>query len=371
VRAARSSPSVSPRLSTCPPEFAPRLLAELRAVHPGGAHVEVAPGLLSSELPPVESAREPVLAFAHQVLPEAVPLAAASISAWARAAAALLLPRLEARDPDAPWRLHLLRVGDPATQPGARRAALVEEALLAELKERRRRVLRARVPNPAWPRKPGEAIAQVALQTQDAGWFSFADGDEACRLHRVLSRFPGGECAVPEDRRPPARAYRKLLEAEARWGRPIAAGETCIDLGAAPGSWSWVALERGARVTAVDRAPLRADLMAHPALVFVKGDAFRWLPEAPVDWLLCDVIAEPRRSVELLARWLAARACRRFVVTVKLKASEGDGALGELKGLLVSAGVEFVVRRLDANRNEVTAYGKLVEAGADEPAVDC
>jgi len=360
-----------PRLHTCPPEFSRRLLAELRAVHPGGTHAELAPGLLSSELPPEELAREPVLAFAQQVLPAAVPLAAPSVSAWARAATGLLLPRLEARAPDTPWRLHLLRVGDPDTQPGARRAALVEQALLAELKERRRRVLRERVPNPAWPRKPGEAIAQVALQTQDAGWFSFADGDEARRLRRVLSRLPGGECPVPEDRRPPARAYRKLLEVEARWARPIAAGETCADLGAAPGSWTWVALERGARVSAVDRAPLRADLMAHPALTFVKGDAFRWLPEAPVDWLLCDVIAEPARSVALLAHWLEAGACRRFVVTVKLKGEGDGGALAELKARLQGAGGEFVVRRLDANRNEVTAWGERPAAGAAEPAVDC
>jgi 23S rRNA (cytidine2498-2'-O)-methyltransferase len=363
--------ALSPRLHVCPPELATRLLAELRAVHPGGTHAELAPGLISSELPPDELLREPLLAFAQQVLPAAVPLAAPSVSAWARAAASLLLPRLEARAPDAPWRLHLLRVGDPATQPGARRAALVEEALLAELKQRRRRVLRERVPNPAWPRKPGEAIAQVALQTPDTGWFSFADGDEARRLRRVLSRLPGGECPVPEDRRPPARAYRKLLEVEARWARPIAAGETCADLGAAPGSWTWVALERGARVSAVDRAPLRADLMAHPALAFVKGDAFRWLPEEPVDWLLCDVIAEPARSVGLLARWLEAGACRRFVVTVKFKGEDDGGALADLKAVLRGETCDHVVRRLDANRNEVTAYGERVEAGGSTDPIEC
>jgi 23S rRNA (cytidine2498-2'-O)-methyltransferase len=362
---------LSPRFHTCPPEFSPRLLAELRAVHPDGAHAELAPGLLASELPPDERAREPMLAFAKQVLPGAAPLAAPSVSAWARAAASLLLPRLEARGSDAPWRLHVLRVGDPAVQPGARRAALVEEALLAELKERHRRVLRARRPNPAWPRLPGEAVAQVALQTPSAGWFSFADGEEARCLRRVLSRFPGGECPVPEDRRPPARAYGKLLEALARWGRDIAAGETCADLGAAPGSWTWVALQRGARVTAVDRAPLREDLMAHPALVHVKGDAFRWLPAEPVDWLLCDVVAEPRRSVELLGRWLEAGACRRFVVTVKLKGEDDDGALAELKAVLADAGVACVVRRLDSNRNEVTAYGERMAEGAVEPSPDC
>ncbi len=217
----------------------------------------------------------------------------------------------------------MLRVGDPATQPGPRRAALIEAAVLEELKDQRRRLLRSRVADPATPLAPDEALAQLALATPDAGWFSFAEADVAARLRRVLSRFPGGACELPEDRRPPARAYRKLLEVEARWGRPIAAGESCVDLGASPGSWSWVALERGARVTAVDRAPLREDLMQHPALVFARGDAFKWRPPAPVDWLLCDVIAEPQRSVELLAAWLDARAFRRFALTMKFK---GDAA---------------------------------------------
>ncbi|HEX5011125.1 MAG TPA: SAM-dependent methyltransferase, partial [Planctomycetota bacterium] len=297
-----------------------------------------------------------------------VPGVAAGGPAAAAAAADALVPRLAARPADAPWRLHVLRVGDPAQQPGPRRAQLVEGALLAELKERRRRLLRARVPDPATPRAPGEAIVQLALSAPGAGFLSLAEGATAARLRRVLSRFPGGACGVPEDRRPPARAYRKLLEVEARWGRRIAPGETCADLGAAPGSWSWVALERGARVTAVDRAPLRADLMSHPALNFVRGDAFKWLPAEPVDWLLCDVIAEPRRSVELLARWLDARACRRFVLTVKFKGAGGDGALRELADVLQAAAGEHVVRHLDLNKNEVTAFGQL---GSETGRLDC
>ncbi len=362
---------MSARLHACPTEFAARLLAELRAALPGGEHRVLLPGLLHSELGADEAAREPLLAFARQTLPDPVPLAATSVSAWARAAAERLLPWLAARAPDAPWRLHMLRVGDPALQPGPRRAALIEAALIDELERRRRRVLRARTPDPATPRAPGEAIVQVALATPDSGWLSFAEGDGLRRLRRVLSRFPGGACPVPEDRRPPARAYRKLLEVEARWGRRIAPGETCADLGAAPGSWTFVALQRGARVTAVDRAPLRADLARHPSLTCVRGDAFKWLPDEPVDWLLFDVVAEPARSVELLSRWLDARACRRFVLTVKFKGDSGDAVLRDLAALAAGGGVELVLRRLDTNGNEATAWGERLEPGAPVPHVDC
>ena len=66
-----------------------------------------------------------------------------------------------------------------------------------------------------------------------------------------------------------------------------------------------------------------------------------------------------------------AGACRRFVVTVKFKGEDDGGALAELKALLARAGTAHVVRRLDANRNEVTAWGERLTEGAAEPAVDC
>ena len=67
---------------------------------------------------------------------------------------------------------------------------------------------------------------------------------------------------------------------------------------AAPGGWAYSALRRGARVTAVDRAPLLPPAGGHPNLTTVLGNAFTFTPPArPVDWLLCDVICEPPRSV--------------------------------------------------------------------------
>lgn len=78
-------------------------------------------------------------------------------------------------------------------------------------------------------------------------------------------------------------------------------------------------MQRGARVIAVDRSPLRDDLMRSPRVTFHQGDAFRFVPEAPVDWLLCDVIAAPERSIGLVLEWVRERRCRYFVVTIKFK----------------------------------------------------
>ena len=50
----------------------------------------------------------------------------------------------------------------------------------------------------------------------------------------------------------PSRAFAKLTEALARLGHWMGPGERCVDLGASPGGWSFVALGKGAQVIAVD-----------------------------------------------------------------------------------------------------------------------
>ena len=55
------------------------------------------------------------------------------------------------------------------------------------------------------------------------------------------SPFPNGECRFEEDRTgPPSRAYLKLWEALTRLGAWPGPGDTCLDLGASPGGWTWV-----------------------------------------------------------------------------------------------------------------------------------
>jgi 23S rRNA (cytidine2498-2'-O)-methyltransferase len=185
---------------------------------------------------------------------------------------------------------------------------------------------------------------------------------------------------VPEDRAPPSRAYAKLLEAERHLGLAIGARRDRRRPRRRAGGWSAVALARGARVLAVDRAPLRDDLMRHAGLVFRRGDAFKFRPDAaprgaeplpewlvpPIDWLLCDVVAFPERTLAAAGSsgW-RARWCRRFVVTVKFRGPADLGLLAELKALLEASGAEFLVRRLRANKNEVTAAGCALGSSSD------
>lgn len=50
-----------------------------------------------------------------------------------------------------------------------------------------------------------------------------------------------------------------------------------------------------------------------------------------MDWLLCDVIAAPARSIGLVLEWVRQRRCRRFVVTIKFKGVDDYPQLDLLK----------------------------------------
>jgi 23S rRNA (cytidine2498-2'-O)-methyltransferase len=205
---------------------------------------------------------------------------------------------------------------------------------------------------------PTLRLAQVALLSRDEALVSVAGPARGSAIAVDPDpRFPGGVPTIAEDRQAPSSAYRKAEEAYARLGLAPRAGERVIDLGGSPGGWTWTALRRGARVLAVDRAPLEAPVRGHASLEERQGDAFKLEPDAPCDWLLCDVIAAPERTLELLDRWLERGWCRRFVVNVKFKGTERRGAIEALRALLQRHGASARVKHLVHDKNEVTAFG--------------
>ncbi len=333
------------------------LRAELARCFPGATWDTNAPGLFAStDLPPATIPLPPVV-FARQVLTDALPLAAASIRGFADRLFDALAPVL----PEAqPWRLHIEPHYGPGVTPqaGRNRCQLIREALVERLRRQRRRLGR-QLQEETRPFTAGESLVQLLLTGPEQGFLSVALAPVPAAQRQVLSPFPRGELPVASDRAAPCRAFAKLVEAAQRLGRQLAPGETCVDLGASPGSWSYVALRHGAQVTAVDRSPLRSDLMNDPRLRFHRGDAFAFAPAEPVDWLLCDVIAAPARSIELLLHWARERWCTHFVVTIKFKGTEHYPALDRLKAELPGICDDFLLTRLCANKNEACAMGRV------------
>ena len=166
------------------------------------------------------------------------------------------------------------------------------------------------------------------------------------------SPFPNGEAAFVEDRAgPPSRAYLKLWEACTRlgaWPRP---GETCVDLGAAPGGWTWALAKLGADVLAIDRARLDPAVEAMAGVRWQEGSAFTAEPRA-VDWLFCDVIAYPAPLLDLVRCWMGH--ARHIVCTIKLQ-GETDHAATDAFAALPGARLMHLAH----NKHELTFTWRL------------
>lgn len=178
--------------------------------------------------------------------------------------------------------------------------------------------------------------------------------DRLLAAPRCSSAFANGEVRFVEDRQgPPNRAYLKLWEALTVAGVYPQPGETCVDLGASPGGWTWVAASLGATVIAVDKAPLDPRIARLPGVTARRDSAFAIAPGdlPPVDWLFCDVVCYPKRLLGLIERWLASGRVRRMIATLKF---QGETDFGAIEAFRAIDGARL--RHLHHNRHELTFF---------------
>jgi 23S rRNA (cytidine2498-2'-O)-methyltransferase len=98
----------------------------------------------------------------------------------------------------------------------------------------------------------------------------------------------------------------------------IKAGMTVVDLGAAPGGWTWQFVQRECHVTAIDNGPMDDNLMKTGMVEHLRTDAFTYIPDKKVDWLVCDMAERPLHVSRLIARWLAEGRCHNAIFNLKL-----------------------------------------------------
>jgi 23S rRNA (cytidine2498-2'-O)-methyltransferase len=301
--------------------------------------------------------------FARQQLPRAAELIGSSVAALAEEAYRRVRDAVDEMT-TGPFTIHTFV--PTGAEPGlASRAELVSRQLLGRLQQRRRRFARLYQTPEAAALAFSEVklLIQILLVERDRGWVSAEAPRALPRGGWDLSPWPAGIAPVAEDRKPPSRAYRKLEEAFLWMREEPAPGQWCVDLGGAPGGWTYTALRRGARVIAVDRAPLAPPVAGHRGLTMLEGNAFTYEPPAPrvpLDWLLSDVICEPARALTQLRRWLENRWCRRLVMTIKFKGHAGYGMLAEVRATLEAAGAaRWRIKHLHHNKNEVTVMAVM------------
>jgi 23S rRNA (cytidine2498-2'-O)-methyltransferase len=177
----------------------------------------------------------------------------------------------------------------------------------------------------------------------------------AMRTADALVLAPGGRLRVHLPQHAPSRAAAKLLEAFAWLDRGPEPGELCVDLGAAPGGWTWVVAERRANVLAIDPGALAPPLRGRKGVYHLKADAFRYEPEEPVDWLFCDMAFRPLEVAALLARWCRRGWARLLVANLKLPMNKKAEMLFRVVDILKNGGWEDIrARQLYHDRDEVT-----------------
>ncbi len=281
----------------CQPGFEDLLVEELRG-H-GRTVSERGEGWVRAD---GDVATVPELCFAHALLADEVELSGDSVNQLAGRLADHFLASIRTERFEAPWPCLFQAAG--GLDGLGRRMDGVEKAFMETLKKRLSRV--ARLATADAPRGVVDARGLFVLFVDFKRMFVA----RACRF--------GGQRRMADDDLAPSRSYLKVEEAYAVLGREPAAGETVVDLGAAPGGWSYSAAKRGARVVAVDNGPLKGGALNHPLIEHRREDAFRYEPPAPVDWLFCDLVEDPHHVINDLVRpWLERGWCRRFVVILK------------------------------------------------------
>jgi 23S rRNA (cytidine2498-2'-O)-methyltransferase len=193
----------------------------------------------------------------------------------------------------------------------------------------------------------------------------FPQGDEAflCAADpEAAAPWPQGIPRLKFPHEAPSRSTLKLEEAfltlldDGERARRLKPGMTAVDLGAAPGGWTDQLVRRSIRVTAIDNGPMDRALLDSGLVTHRREDGFRYRPPRPVDWLVCDMVEQPRRVAELIANWLEQGWCRQAIFNLKLpmkkRFDEAQSCLARVR----AAAREVRAKQLYHDREEITVF---------------
>lgn len=166
----------------------------------------------------------------------------------------------------------------------------------------------------------------------------------------------------------PSRSTLKLDEAiqvfikKEQMRQFIKPGMKAIDLGAAPGGWSWQLTQRGMLVTAIDNGPMQNTLMQSGMVEHIKADAFNWMPDNTVDWLVCDMVERPLHVSRMICKWFTQNKCHYCIFNLKLPMKKRLQSVAECLKLihdtLEDANIQYQMqaKQLYYDREEITVF---------------
>ena len=180
--------------------------------------------------------------------------------------------------------------------------------------------------------------------------------------------WPMGILRLRQPKGAPSRATLKLEEAwhhfipADEWDQRLANGMHAVDLGAAPGGWTWQLVQRGMFVEAVDNGPMAQELLDTGLVTHQRVDGFSYRPDKPVHWLVCDIADIPARVASLISDWALEGYCREAVFNLKLPMKQRYAQVKQLaermREQFEAAGLdaELQFKQLYHDREEVTGH---------------
>lgn len=297
--------------------------------------------------------------FARQCLPRALHF----ISDEVGAAAKFVIDRIEvmtkrSNRQSGSWTLHAFAIDD---DDQLKRARDIGKIVMQHLRTMRKDFF-ARYISPdefvKGERLSSDILLQIYVPSKSDLWFSSATVADG------ISLWEAGFQRMKTLAGAPSRSASKLEEALLHLGMRPFPGETAVDLGAAPGGWSLVLAAHGARVIAVDHAKLSIKNAGKlkGTIEHIEANGLKYLPENPVDWMVCDMVMGAQDTLKVLKSWLDAEAMRHFVVNIKLPKSNPWPQVSAALALIAGYGWEIATgRHLLHDRSEITLLGSKLK----------
>lgn len=176
---------------------------------------------------------------------------------------------------------------------------------------------------------------------------------------------------IPRLKCPPNAPSRSAMKLEEAWHVFLTSKQReetlrprmrAVDLGAAPGGWTWQLVRRGIQVIAVDNGAIAPMVMESGLVKHQTLDAFGYAPPYPVDWMVCDIVEQPRRIAQLAAQWIAKKWCQHCIFNLKLPMKKRYDEIQLCKALILAildkkkTPYELAFKQLYHDREEVTGY---------------
>lgn len=162
-------------------------------------------------------------------------------------------------------------------------------------------------------------------------------------------------------------AFQVFLPANEREQR-VQSGMNAVDLGAAPGGWTYQLVRRGMMVQAVDNGPMAESLLETGQVKHIREDGFKFRPKKKnVTWLVCDMVEQPSRVAALMTQWVIDGDCREAIFNLKLPMKRRYAAVTEyleqMRETLAMEGrgaFEIQAKHLYHDREEITVHLRMV-----------